>query len=69
MALSLNITITDPQTIALLRQYSHYISQVEQIEGTLDELAQGLVVGCIDEHPAFRRWCRVTREEREARAT
>lgn len=59
---SFTINITDPQTIALLQKYRQYVSQVERVDGSLDEIAQGLVIGCIDENSEFRHWCRASRD-------
>ncbi|MGH8038891.1 MAG: hypothetical protein ACRES5_17260 [Pseudomonas sp.] len=56
-----SVILTDPQTISLLQQYSQYVSQVESVNGSLDEFAEGLVIGCLDENPAFRQWCRASR--------
>lgn len=52
---ALTLTFNDPQTIALLLQYKQYLQQ-EGIDGTLQEVAAGLIVGSMDENPAFTRW-------------
>lgn len=52
---ALTLTFNDPQTIALLLQYKQFLQQ-EGIDGTLQEVAAGLIVGSMDENPAFTRW-------------
>lgn len=61
MAASLTLTFDDPQTVALLLQYSQFIRQEDGVEGTLQEVAAGLVVGCLDEHHRFAKWAKENR--------
>lgn len=50
------ITITDPETATLLHQYRHYVDQVDGVTGSLSQVAEGLILGCLDEHSRFRQW-------------
>jgi hypothetical protein len=56
------ITITDPETVVLLERYRQYVDQVDGERGTLDQLAEGLMLGMLDEHNRFREWSRQTLE-------
>lgn len=62
MAASLTLTFNDPQTIALLLQYSRFLHE-EGIEGTLQEAAAGLVVGSLDENHRFNSWAKANKPE------
>lgn len=53
----ITVTITDPATIQLLARYRQFIAQEDQVEGTLDQAAEGLILGCLDEHDRFNTWC------------
>jgi len=53
----ITVTITDPATIQLLARYRQFIAQEDQVEGTLDQAAEGLILGCLDEHHRFNTWC------------
>ncbi len=52
----LTITISDPDTIALLQKYQRFIEQTDSVDGSLDQIAEGLILGSIDEHPQFTQW-------------
>ncbi len=54
--MALVITISDPSTLALLQQYGQYVHQVDGERATMDELAEGLMLGMLDEHQRFREW-------------
>lgn len=58
MAASLTLVINDPQTIKLLLKYRTFLEQEDGLQGTLNEVAAGLVVGCLDENLRFTRWTR-----------
>lgn len=58
--MSIIIKITDPETAALLRQYTQYIAQVDGVTGSLSQVAEGLVLGYLDEHSQFREWSNTT---------
>lgn len=66
--MAITITITDPDTIALLRSYRRFIGEVDQVSGpvTLSDAAEGLVIGCLDEHQRFRAWQQRNKEVRAA---
>ena len=54
--MSITIRITDPETAALLRQYRQYVDQVDGVTGSISQLAEGLMLGSLDEHLQFREW-------------
>ncbi|MDI9239449.1 hypothetical protein QLQ15_11095 [Lysobacter sp. LF1] len=56
--MALVISITDPDTVVLLERYRQYVDQVDGEKGTLDQLAEGLMLGMLDEHNRFREWSR-----------
>jgi len=56
--MALVISITDADTVALLERYRHYVDQVDGESGTLEQLAEGLMLGMLDEHHRFREWSR-----------
>jgi hypothetical protein len=53
----ITVTIDDPATIQLLTRYRQFIAQEDNAEGTLDQAAEGLILGCLDEHHRFNVWC------------
>jgi hypothetical protein len=53
----ITVKIDDPATIQLLARYRQFISQEDHVEGTLDQAAEGLILGCLDEHHRFNAWC------------
>ncbi|RDY66722.1 hypothetical protein DX912_11395 [Lysobacter soli] len=53
----ITIRIEDPETIILIAKYSCYVRDVDGATGTLDELAEGLMLGLLDAHDRFRQWC------------
>lgn len=54
--MALTITVTDQTTIGLIRLYRQYVREQDQIEGTVRDLAEGLVITFLDEHHRFREW-------------
>ena len=54
--MSITIKITDPETAALLRQYRQYVDQMDGVAGSISQLAEGLMLGSLDEHSQFREW-------------
>lgn len=54
----LTVQINDPQTLEILGRYGIYVQDVDGVTGTLDQLAEGLILGMLDEHGRFRDWCR-----------
>lgn len=52
----MQITITDPATIDLLQRYAQYLEKVDGVTGTMDQLAEGMILGFLDEHTQFRWW-------------
>ncbi|MCD0253124.1 hypothetical protein JWH16_04545 [Xanthomonas campestris pv. campestris] len=68
MAATLTLTFNDPQTIALLLQYSKFLKQEEGLDGTLQEIAAGLVVGSLDENISFTQWSKANKPERRQAA-
>jgi hypothetical protein len=57
MADKLTVTFDDPDTLRLLMQYRQYLHE-EGVDGTLQEAAAGLIVGCLDENRQFARWAK-----------
>lgn len=53
----ITVTIDDAATIQLLARYRQFIAQEDLVEGTLDQAAEGLILGCLDEHHRFNAWC------------
>jgi hypothetical protein len=53
----ITIRIEDPETIILIAKYSCYVRDIDGASGTLDELAEGLMLGLLDGHDRFRQWC------------
>ncbi|PPU05233.1 hypothetical protein XacyCFBP2565_21975 [Xanthomonas arboricola pv. corylina] len=64
--MAVTIKINDPQTIELLQSYSQFLSQVDGVGGTLDDVAEGIVFALLDEHMRFRQWRRGTCTEARA---
>lgn len=58
MAKQLTITVTDPATIELLAQYRRFIESEDGTKGTITEVVEGLIVGCMDDHQRFAMWRR-----------
>ena len=56
--MALTITISDPETIALLDRYKEYVGKIDGVRGTIDQLAEGLMLGSLDLHNRFQRWSR-----------
>ena len=54
----MDIQISDPDTISLINDYVQYLSQVDGIRGSADQIAESMVLGFIDEHTQFRSWRR-----------
>lgn len=54
----ITVVIDDPATIQLLAKYRQFIAQEDFVEGTLDQAAEGLLLGCLDEHHRFNTWCK-----------
>lgn len=54
--MALTITISDPETIALLDRYKKYVGEIDGVRGTIDQLAEGLMLGSLDLHNRFQRW-------------
>lgn len=54
--MALIIKITDPQTATLLQQYGQYVEVVDGVTGTLSQVAEGLMLGSLDEHSRFQQW-------------
>lgn len=52
----LTITVTDQTTIDLIRLYRQYVREEDQTDGTVRDLAEGLVITFLDEHHQFREW-------------
>ena len=52
----ITITITDPATIEMLAQYQEFIRAKDDCEGTIDQVAEGLMLGYLDEHDDFVDW-------------
>jgi len=48
--------ISDAKTLELLRQYKQYVAQEDGVTGSINQLAEGLMVGCLDEHHRLREW-------------
>jgi len=65
---TLTLIIDDPQTVALLQQYKEFL-QHEGIDGSLQEVAAGLIVGSMDENHAFTRWTKTNRAQGAAGQT
>jgi len=53
----ITIRIEDPETIILIAKYSCYVRDIDGATGTIDELAEGLMLGLLDSHDRFRQWC------------
>ena len=53
-----DIQIRDPDTVLLIHDYIRYLSQVDGVKGTADQIAESMVLGFIDEHAQFRSWRR-----------
>jgi len=56
--MQLMITIEDPDTILLLQKYRRFIAQEDAVDGSMDEIAEGLILGLLDEHRRFASWCK-----------
>jgi hypothetical protein len=55
----LTITFSDPETILALQRYKQYITLEDGVESASDEMDQiceGLVLACLDEHRGFAKW-------------
>lgn len=53
----MQITISDPDTIQAIQRYALFVETVDGVTGTIDQLAEGLILGMLDEHWQFRAWC------------
>lgn len=62
MAAALTITFDDPDTIKLLLQYRAFIESEDDVQGTIREMAEGLIVGCLDDHSRFQSWSKAHNE-------
>jgi hypothetical protein len=54
----LTITIDDPDTILLLKKYRRFISQEDAVDGTMDQIAEGLILTMLDDNGRFADWVR-----------
>lgn len=55
----LTLTFKDPETIRLMLRYAQYISLRDGVTGTVEQVAEGVILGFLDEHPNFNEWHRV----------
>lgn len=55
----MDIQFRDPDTVSLINDYIRYLSQVDGIKGSADQIAESMVLGFIDEHAQFRSWRRM----------
>lgn len=53
----LHITITDPRTIALFHRYRQYLERVQEVEGTIEQVAELCMYSSLDEDHEFQTWC------------
>ncbi len=56
--MAITLILSDASTITLLELYRLYFGDVDQAYGSISELAEGLVIGSLDEHCRFRQWRR-----------
>ena len=54
----LTVTFKDPETIALVMRYAQFMEQRDGVGGTIEQVAEGLIIGYLDEHPSFVQWHR-----------
>lgn len=52
----MDIEISDPDTVLLINDYIRYLRQVDGIKGSMDQVAESMLLGFIDEHAQFRCW-------------
>lgn len=55
----MDIKIDDPDTVAIIHDYTRYLQQVDEIESSVDQAAESMLLGFIDEHVQFRSWRRM----------
>lgn len=50
------LTITDPATIEMLVRYKTFLKVEDEAAGSMNEIAEGLIVGFLDGHDRFADW-------------
>jgi len=54
--MTITVKIRDPETIALLQRYERFLQVEDECEGSMDQIAEGLILGFLDEHRRFAAW-------------
>lgn len=54
----IEITISDPATILLLRRYRQFLAEQDCVEGSMGQIVEGMALAFMDDHERFGDWCR-----------
>lgn len=66
----IQITISDPGTVLLLQSYRKFLVEEESVDGSMQQIVEGMALAFMDEHDGFRAWCtnRALADAQETRA-
>lgn len=54
----IEISISDPETILLLQSYRQFLVEEDGVNGTMQQIVEGMALTFMDDHDDFRAWCR-----------
>lgn len=55
--MQLTITINDPETILKLQRYRQFLAEEDVVDGSMDQIAEGMMLGHMGDHDRFLDWC------------
>lgn len=53
----IEITISDPKTVLLLRSYRKFLAEEDGVKGSMQQIVEGMALAFMDDHDNFRAWC------------
>ena len=53
----IEITISDPETVLLLRGYRRFLAEEDGVRGSMQQIIEGMALAFMDDHDNFRTWC------------
>lgn len=53
----IEITINDPETVLQLQRYRQFLADEDGVNGSMEQIIEGIALAFMDEHDNFRAWC------------
>ena len=53
----IEITINDPATVLQLQRYRQFLAEEDGVNGSMEQIIEGMALAFMDEHDNFRVWC------------